>query len=113
MAISDTREETSTNSFSDHLTSDAWIYDANSSADISKTMLHHCFENGSMLVPYSYFPPGPNGTYHIPPNITSMGDQNSSLLMNSEVFKFTKSLNEIKVYGINNTYVIQMMVNDL
>ena len=107
MAISDTKEETSTNSFSDHLTSDAWKYDANSSADVSKIMLHHCFENGSMLVPYSYFPPGPNGTYHIPPNITSMGDQNSSLLMDSEVFEFTKSLNEMNISRINNTYIIK------
>ena len=87
MAISDTTEETSTNSFSDHLTSDTWRNDANS----SKTMLHHCFENGSMLVPYSYFPPGPNGTHHIPPNITYMGNDNSSLMMDSEVCKHFKS----------------------
>ena len=97
MAISDTTEETSTKTFSDHLTSDSWNNEANSSADLSTSMLHHCFENGSMLVPFSYFPPGPNGTYHIPPNITSMGsEKNSSLLMNSEVRNdFTLLMNYI------------------
>ena len=86
MAISAEKEEISTKSFSDHLMSDSWNNEANSSADLSRSMLHHCFENGSMLVPLSYFPPGPNGTYHIPPNITSMGSENnSSLLMDSEV----------------------------
>ena len=85
MAISDSTEETLTNSFSDHLTSDTWNYEANSSAELSKTMLHHCFENGSMLVPFSYFPPGPNGTFRIPPNITHMGNESLPLLMDSEV----------------------------
>ena len=65
--------------------------EANDSVDLSNSILHECFVNGSMLVPISYFPPVPpggNGTVTNPPNETTPGmnsNESSYGLMESGV----------------------------
>ena len=88
MAISDSKEEILTENISSYLVSDSFGNETKVPDDALNSMLHQrcfTFENGSMLVPLSYFPRDQNGSIMVPPNITTMepnlstGD-NSSIL---------------------------------
>ena len=88
MAVSESAEDILTESISDYLVSNSFGNETKVQEDLLNSTIHQrcfTFENGSMLVPLSYFPRYQNGSIMFPPNITtkepnrSIGD-NSSIL---------------------------------
>lgn len=99
MALSDNSEETSIRNVSEHLHSESWNTENNNSTVLSTGIVHKCFENGSMLIPLSLFPPGHGNTTTFDP------DTNASIpvITDTEVHKDS-------LYYQSNTYLRYMAI---
>ena len=87
MAMSESTEELQTENISDYLVSNSFDNETMAPEDPLNSVIHQrcfTFENGSMLVPLSYFPRDQNGSIMVPPNITT-GEPNISSGDNSSI----------------------------